>query len=439
MNKRNLIALLILIFSIQIYGNSATTNTKQVAFKQDNYIQSNGFIIDGNSALQYYAQSGNGTSNNPYVIKDLQIADSTSKNGILVLNTNAYLVLRHVEFTSNGEQAISYNNTNYVAGLTLVNVSNIVITQCSFNDSTGLVNLNIENAYNVNVSFTALFSNYLQAFNVTQSTFSNNLVTEFTLTNSTQINVLNNTIHQGIGKSYVAFSHDTKLLFLNNTIAFSLRILITNTKDSIIENNFLNNGAYFDIENTFNSTVAKNIIANNQNASSIYVNNSYELLLSLNKLTHNLVNIQFVNSFNSSILNNIIEKEEFVIHINNIAHYSIGVELNNSYNNTINFNNISSIGFGIALQNSSCNDIKYNNIFNVSIGIQLLNSTTNFVIKNKINSAQKTPYADINGSFNLYDPITTQASPGWELISALMVLMYVSVWRIRKKYLYSSK
>ncbi|MHA1510928.1 MAG: right-handed parallel beta-helix repeat-containing protein, partial [Promethearchaeota archaeon] len=77
--------------------------------------------ISGNAELASFCSEGSGQSNDPYIIEGYNI-DASTAHGIVIDNTDAYLIIRDC-IIENG----SFINDNYFFGIHLFSCSNVKI------------------------------------------------------------------------------------------------------------------------------------------------------------------------------------------------------------------------------------------------------------------------------------------------------------------------
>lgn len=110
-------------------------------------------IIDGNSALDVFPnKTGSGIVGDPYVIENLEININGLGSGIVIKNTDKYLIVRNCTIENSG---ILVNETD--AGIKLDNVDNIIISNNHLLNN--LFGIYLRNSYDNNITSNNLLNN----------------------------------------------------------------------------------------------------------------------------------------------------------------------------------------------------------------------------------------------------------------------------------------
>lgn len=110
-------------------------------------------IIDGNSALDVFPnKTGSGIVGDPYVIENLEININGLGSGIVIKNTDRYLIVRNCTIENSG---ILVNETD--AGIKLDNVDNIIISNNHLLNN--LFGIYLRNSFDNNITSNNLLNN----------------------------------------------------------------------------------------------------------------------------------------------------------------------------------------------------------------------------------------------------------------------------------------
>ena len=92
--KRKFLQIFLIIIIVVISGTLTYTLIYNFGKKSRVFL-----TIEGNSALSEYCTLGSGTTSEPYIIENLHF-ESNNKGGIVIIDTDAPLLIRNCEFTS---------------------------------------------------------------------------------------------------------------------------------------------------------------------------------------------------------------------------------------------------------------------------------------------------------------------------------------------------
>ncbi len=105
------------------------------------YVEHLAVRIDGDNAFAEYFLQGKGTSNDPYIIENLEIKSSTGRAGIHISHTTAFFVIRNCYI---------HDQSIYNRGIELSNVSNGTIKNCII-ERVGYVGVHIADCEDITV------------------------------------------------------------------------------------------------------------------------------------------------------------------------------------------------------------------------------------------------------------------------------------------------
>ena len=218
-------------------------------------------FIDENTDFTkwYYYISGNGTSNNPYLLDNWSI-DATSDHGIFIENTDAYFMIRNC-YIFNGTNQSNENN-----GFHLKNVKNGVIENNRIEANN--IGIYIEECNNITLHNNTILNNTYN-FQITSSS-SSYYYSEYDHTISTNNTVNGRPIYYLIGQSNKIIPSNAGFVGLvncNNITVENLTldhnghgIILVSTTNSTIKNNTCHSNNYNGI---YLISSSNNIIDNN--------------------------------------------------------------------------------------------------------------------------------------------------------------------------------
>lgn len=331
--------------------------------------------IDGNTALNNTARSGNGTVNNPYIIENKVInASGKANNGISIQNTNAYFIFRNCTITDtypfagillhNVTNGKLINNTlnNNCYGIYLIDSYNISLTQNIVNSRNPYTS--IFGIYLFKSSFNSIANNTAQfsAYGIYLWTSSNN--------NTIQNNTANNNGH-GIYLEDSNYNKVTRNVFHNNNVEpyYETSSCIGN----IIENN---DCTYTHIVIDGNADFGLHTNQGTGSASTPYILEDIRFELAgkgINGIVIQNTDAHFIIR-NCTILNGDFSR--------------VGIKLHNVTNGLITNNTVNGNDQGINVQESCSVNITQNLVYyNDQSGIYLDNSHDIRIINNTVRQA----------------------------------------------------
>ncbi len=283
--------------------------------------------ITSNAGFSAYASSGNGSSSNPWMIRNKIINANNSNSGIHIANTNEYFVL---------ENCTVFNGTR---GIHLDNVDNGVVRNCT------------------------LYGNAQDGILIASSTYN-------TVTNNT---LFNNTLDS------IQISSSTHNLVENNTCfgqqIRGILLIIGGDYNNIINNTVFNaTGHGIELLGANYCNVSRNHAWNNSNAG-IRVAGLYNLV-SGNWLHNNSYGL----TVNNDAMGNVVTGNHC---FNNSQ---IGLDISLVYNNwTLSYNRCYNNRWGILVSVSTGLTLVHNVVYdNTQLGIQLSNTNSSYVYNNTI-------------------------------------------------------
>ncbi|MBY9001627.1 MAG: right-handed parallel beta-helix repeat-containing protein [Candidatus Heimdallarchaeota archaeon] len=329
-----------------------------LTFEKTTYIE-----INSDQDLMKHSDSGQGTSDDPYVIENRYIVDQ-GKIAISIKDTTSYLIIRNCYFAN-----------NFFYGLHLENVAEGTV----------------------------------QTDNITCFSHSRAGIGIFS---SNRVNVTNSILFQNNAGIIISNSNYTNLV--DNYISVAFPALDQNTPkyDGIV------------VDNSTNVAIISNTIE--KNARAILLENSNDCLISsniLNKVTH--ISFSLDSSSNCILFNNSVTRYSFysfkladshynIIENNTITDTEKAVYLSESNNNIVRFNSLYLNGVGIEDFSSSSNNICFN-LFrnNTGYGIDLSGSNYFSIHHNSFffNNFGSSSQSFDNGQNNLwYDAVLLEGN-----------------------------
>lgn len=155
------------------YGNTTNLSASQVLEPMLP------IYLDGNNEVNNFPnKSGNGSSDNPYIIENLNIDANSSGSCIYLKNISLFLIIRNSCFTNGGT---GWDD----GGIRIENCSNIIISSCSIRDNNfgihiyGSKNITIMHNIVVNNSFEGIALRYSNFNIIRNNSITNNRVGVF--------------------------------------------------------------------------------------------------------------------------------------------------------------------------------------------------------------------------------------------------------------------
>jgi parallel beta-helix repeat protein len=273
--------------------------------------------ISGDVELDNFSiKTGNGTSDDPYVIENLEINADGTKSGIEIRDTSKYLHIRNCTII-NSELEESSNGYGW-GGITLDNCSNVNIISCTFKDNYIGIYLNNSDQNTLSENFASYNEGFgIGLFNSSKNiVFNNNasfnnehgIVLTFSSNNTISNNHLSNNGASFMGNGIIIYESELTIIFGNNVL--------------------YNNGEGITIIRSHNTIISGNNVSNN-GGNGISSSHSNIVIISNNYAINNhKYGINLWNSNNNTVYDNLLfyNKEGGII--------NIGAE-NELYNNKI--------------------------------------------------------------------------------------------------------
>ena len=332
--------------------------------------------INSNADFSTYANGGDGTAGNPWILQNYVIDGSGYGYCIYIGNTTDYFILRDsVLYLANGRGDAYY----WDSGLILYNVTAGFISNISsfYNDLSGILLTDSGNVF------------------VVDSYFSDNFGMGMYLDWSSGNSMSNNTILNNWYSGIYLYSSDSNDITENNAS--------DNWEDGIC------------LQSSNSNTLSNNSALGNWNTG-IYLNFSDSNSVRDNDASHNYEDgIQLYDSYSNTVSDNRISDNWNGIYLelsdwNNITYnsvlynWNIGIYLYASYSNTVSDNTISENWGGIYLEFSKWNDILYNYVsYNWDIGVYFYASDNNTISDNNISKNWDGLYLEFSDSNSIID------------------------------------
>ena len=314
MNTKILVLVILLVF-LFIF-TSTTTHTTTTECKNTTKTQmkevfssvnfgNTPIAITSNAQLAAQATSGDGSSDNPYILENYSISNcGPNINGVSIENTNKYFILRNISVShcQNGFFFLHVTHGSIDNSFAANNVSGFVLSSSSYNSLT-------EN--------TAINEGY--GFRLVNS--SNNVLNGNIVTNSAY----------GFRLEYLS-SHNvlTKNIATDNNEGF---LLSYSSYNSLTDNAATNNKfTGFDLEYSSINALTRNTATNNNNGGFLLYFSSYNALTQNAATNNNYSGFDLGHASDNALTGNIAEKNAyngFLLEISstkNILRYNIGIE-----------------------------------------------------------------------------------------------------------------
>ncbi len=271
---------------------------------------------------------GDGSQNNPYIISGYDIDAHNAGNAIYIGNTTVYFIIRNCRIR-NATHATCCIPEPFGAGVRVINVKNGEIR--------------------------------------------------------------NNTLMDNIYGIILVSS--SKNIILNNTMAHNWRgVVIQNSSSNILTNNNISgNMEGVQISHSSNITILKNDVSSNYDGYGIFIENSYDLIISQNNVLNNLQSgLEMHGVSNSIIINNTFFND------------SHGISLTeHSFNNTVEYNTAFYNEVDINIESTGGNIIAHNSFGEDRQGILIDSSQDNIVVHNHISNNTISSISLWNASYNI--------------------------------------
>ena len=331
MSKNKLLNKISVIGTIVIILFTTLTTLSVADVKTSNinreYTPHNPIYIDGNDGFivgQNGIVSGEGTQDDPYIIRDWEINASTA-DGIYIKNSDVYFIIDNC-YVHDGE-------SNY-SGIVLKDVINGKINSTYSNQNRNGIFLE-RNCQHITISNSTL--NYNKYGIIIRGSF---------------IKIFNNSISYSVLDGIVLSSDDS--VIEGNIISYNGHDGIDGNdanNNTYINNSIFSNCLGIVFSNSYGNTIISNTISLNSD-SGIFLHSCYNNNITVNSIFENGQGVEFTYSHNNCILNNNITSNKYY----NIWFYGW------SNTNTITYNAISSSKIGIFYPEARYNKIFCNNI-----------------------------------------------------------------------------
>ena len=337
---------------------------------------------------------GQGNWTHPYIIENISI-DGEGKNAFTIKDSSVYFIIRNCTFE---------NSTGTGYALTLENVNNGTVTNCSISNSgTGIYLTNSNNNTIVNNTISSITLN--EAIRVWSNSDLNNITNNYIsyIDNSNGIRINTDCDNNTLTNNFISYcSQDGIYLYLNNYNTIVQNIIFENYdgihlqfrgKHRIKSNIIFNNTHHgIEVEESDNNIFWDNLV-NNNILHGIYFDHSENCTLTHNQFNGN--GIFFVPSSMKELTSHNITKSNTVN--DRVLYYYTNQSnlMQNDFSNAgqvllVNCNdsiiigqNVSKNSMGIVLYYSRNITIKENDIFSIYYyGIYLFHSTNCSVINN---------------------------------------------------------
>ncbi|MFX1535894.1 MAG: right-handed parallel beta-helix repeat-containing protein [Promethearchaeota archaeon] len=348
--------------------------------------------INGNADFSSLAQqrgwTGNGTSSNPYIIEDLIVeANSTTKYLLMINNTNVYFQIRNCRLT--GKKGYGYYNSSkicilfsnvtnglvlgnyiddfYYHGLSLINCTNIEITDNTFKNAGGRGFISITHSSNISLTKNVLFSSYqgiiIQAsFDIQiKSNHISRITCQGIFLNYSESITIENNILESAGNGY-------------GTLYPGL--IIVHSHSNTIKNNSIVNPGWAGIALLLSDS---NILNNN------LVNYTYDWWyegINLKQSNNNTLSENYLQNCKRAI--ELTKSNGTVISHNSVLRHGGGISIYTSTENLIQENNLYEADTGVSIWGGGKHTILMNQFNNCDVGIRLTTSSYNTIVNNTL-------------------------------------------------------
>ncbi|MHA1745597.1 MAG: NosD domain-containing protein [Promethearchaeota archaeon] len=344
-------------------------------------------LINGTAELDAFCEAGqDGTFSNPYIIENYVI-DATTAEGIYIINTNSYLIIRN----NTVENGTAGNNE----GILLEKCSNVLITENTlYGNEDGILlypfsynntifnNTVINNDYGIHLAVSD--NNTVQGNHIIENGYGIHL--SVSDSNAIQENYL---LENGYG---IHLSSSDICLILNNTLQDNTDhgISLSNSDSNIIFANIMENDGIFVQDTCFQNSIAANNTVNGKSV--LYYENQTGITLTSEDNAGQviLVNCDYATIEGQEITNvgsgiQVIGSNHGLIFNNTVENSNVdGIYIYESNNITVSENTVSNSVFrGIFVRRYSSNcTITGNSVMDNEFGIDVSWETHNSVISN---------------------------------------------------------
>ncbi len=392
-------------------ANEIQTNKENESLIPNSAISHAPIFIDGDDPANDWddcdAVTGNGTSIDPYVIKDLNIVAGHSTNGITLSNSNDFVIIRNC----------SIYNSSLSYGIEIKYSSNIRIENCSlFNNFRGISlfhssYISINNSIYINQT-SSIKSEYGNHVEIWENTISETSTGVLLYSSNNNFNIFNNTFkncNTGINM-YGSVSYNLSVVhnILYNSGLHPIQVddcingNISNNKIEKMSERIINRGMGIYITDASNFTVEFNEIKDGIGASGMVLRGN-NITCNMNHMSNLTTGIEIFNSMNCSLNFNTLN-----------ATYPIKSYMNSDFdyltitNNIMYGNGLNKLPFDvngvIVFENNSLNskEVRFLNL-NVNQNILAENMSQIIMAKCSNITVQKYNAVDVTPGISLYD------------------------------------
>ncbi|RLF40161.1 MAG: hypothetical protein DRN12_05990 [Thermoplasmata archaeon] len=356
-----------------------SSNNLSIYLRQMDYTSHKPIHIDGDEEFILEAENegwpGSGTMDSPYIIEGYEI-DASSVHGIWIENTRVYFIIRNCIIRGGG----FYNDGVYLNSVQNGRIENTV----SYNNDRGIhlfrSSNNILFGNEANDNYYVGFYIYSSSNNILNGNIANDNRWSGFYVDVSSYNVLTNNTADGNQYGFYVSSSRNSVLD-NNRAAGDFGFYLISTSNSVLTNNVVSStgdGIYFS-DGIYLKDSWENILTNNRVCNSnegIHLDSSSNNFLTNNMASYNTRGFYLYRSSSNVLTNNTIDNNLIGVYIryqsseNTIANNKVsknrqhGVYLILSSNNTLTLNYIqNNVDNGIYLDSySNNNEIYYNNI-----------------------------------------------------------------------------
>ncbi len=397
-------------------------NTDLNCFSRSSYGWKYPIRIDNNTDLNQTAQEegwpGNGSEDNPYIIKELDI--SGYDYALYIGNTTDYIKVRNCSFYSRGSRfALNLHNVTN----TRLKYNTVLSNEVDYYDTAGIYlkysnNNMVSNNEAPKIDLDSSNGNIISKNNLS----SDKRVQGISISDSRDNTVMNNTFSPG-AYAGIFLSHSRNHILANNKMEVSGIFIDGNNltdwnSHSIDTSNTVNGKPIYYWKNRSSGSVpdgAGQVILANCTDVTVDEQNISDCSVGIqigfsddNTVTNNIVSSNFLGprkempsgiylkeSTNNMIINNpsvsnnsgkgilLLDSSHNMVMNNTASNNEYGIAIKKSNNNTVSNNNAPSNSRGIALEESSYNTVSNNNVSsNYGGGIYLYSSSNNMVSNN---------------------------------------------------------
>ena len=359
------------------------------------YFPHNPIYIDKDTDFAALGFPGQGTENDPYIIEEYFIINSTTQL-IYVRNTTAYFIIRNNLL--NGINGVSY-------GIYLDNTTHgLIVNNKIVSSSIGIIVFSSSNStVHSNTIYNSSYYGLILMLS-DNNTISSNIVynnTHMGIIVQTCINniLFNNTIYNHFNDSFgfgiVLNLNANSNTILNNTIYNNINDGIwvnSSTHNTISSNRIYNNsrnGIFMNASSSHNTLSDNTLYNNSENGISLESSAFNNTIISNSIYNNSLDGIWIDHAHNNTLLSNVIQDQRY------------GISLISSHNTTCSYNSVHNSSTSIYMAFANFSTIIGNNAsYNVIVGITLGYSFHNIIINNSFSNNNHVGVYIFYSSFN---------------------------------------